>query len=74
MVGFGPKVGGGSGSITIRAPAQLPLVAGNYDNFELSYDLNDNLIQVLCYRDAALILTIDLEYDINDNLIRVTEV
>lgn len=76
MSGFGPRAGsgGGGGSVTINSPAQLPLVAGNYDDFRLSYDINDNLIEVLCYRDGSLLLTISLEYDINNNLIRVLEV
>jgi len=72
MSGWGPKVPG-PGDITINSPAQLPLVPGNYDHFVLTYDINDNLIVVKCYRKTALLMTITLTYDINDNLIDVLE-
>jgi hypothetical protein len=77
MVGFGPKSGsggGGGGSVTINSPAQLPLVAGNYDDFQLTYDLDENLTEIKCYRNAVLLLTVSLEYDIDGNLIRAMEV
>jgi hypothetical protein len=77
MVGFGPKSGsggGGGGSVTINSPAQLPLVAGNYDDFQLTYNTEDLLVEVKCYRNTILLLTIALEYDINGNLTRAQEV
>lgn len=73
MSGWGPKTTLGPGDIGRNATAQLPLVPGNYDDFVLSYDINDNLTQVLCYRQTKLLLTLTLSYDINQNLIQVLE-
>jgi hypothetical protein len=51
----------------------LPFDFSSFDHFALSYDSNDNLIQVLCYRTNKLITTVTLMYDANDNLIDVKE-
>ena len=72
MGGYAAGLGSGGGNT--GGAGNLPLIPGTFDRFDLTRDsITKSVVQIDCYRDNVLLLTLALTYDIDDDLIKVEE-
>jgi hypothetical protein len=54
--------------------ALTSLVPSDYDEVDMTYDGNDNLIEAVYKRNGEIVTTLEMTYDGNDNLTNIVRV